>query len=445
MLPAQHTSSMKSLKTGRWGLLLLFTLIVGCSLARAYQLPPEDTRPTVSPTRVVQPPPVVEPASPPASAAPDSTTENLTRNYVPLVTKAQPTSSPTALPTPTSTATQAPSPTSEPTEEPEAPSTPEPLSLRTDLPAMTLPDWPRPSGDNGRCMHFLRDQYFGPEALYTNIARLQHLGARWTLVVYADENQLKRAAPAFAQAGITPVWRKMLRPSESYFGWERDIRIIEAAGLPPYMQLYNEPSLPAEWDDDPDRIDEEDFLRRLMQATRDVYNAGGYVGWQFINPEWLENAITRLQVQQGEAVFDRFFFIPHPYGMNHPPNYTEDLNGALGFLVFADVFQRRIGRVPPMIAGEGGWKINAANDGRFPPIDDARHRDFHVEMFNWFQTGILSNNQPLPDYFFAYCVWLIADRGDDNAWWDSFAGNREATIEAVARIPPFVRRFSWNQ
>lgn len=419
----------------RWGLFPVLAVIAGCSLARAYRVPPEDTPTTVSPTKT---------ALAAAPAAPSPPTKNLSF-YFPLVRQAEPVTGPTlaaAQPAVSTTPPPAPTTTPQPTEEPEEP---EPLRLRSDLPALALPDWPRPAGDNGRCMHFVRDQYFSLQDLHVNIARLQQLGSRWTLVVYADENQLKMAAPAFAQAGITPVWRKMLRPWESYYGWERDIQIIEAAGLPPYIQLYNEPSFPAEWNDDPDLTDEDEFLSRLMQATRDVYNAGGYVGWQFVNPEWLDHAITRLQEQQGEAVFDRFFFIPHPYGMNHPPDYTEDLNGALGFLVFADIFRRRIGRVPPMIAGEGGWKINAANDGRFPPIDDARHRDFHVELFNWFRTGTLSNGQPLPDYFFAYCVWLIADKGDDNAWWDSFAGPRQATIDAVSAMPPFVRRFSWDR
>ncbi|HYN87214.1 MAG TPA: hypothetical protein VER55_01730, partial [Ardenticatenaceae bacterium] len=319
------------------------------------------------------------------------------------------------------------------------------MVLRTDLPALALQDWPRPAGDNGRGMHFLRDQYFTEDQLHLNVARLQQLGAKWVLVVYADENQLRRAAPVFAAAGITPVWRKMLRPWEGYYAWERDIRIIESAGLPPYMQIYNEPELPAEWEDFDGEVDDERFYRNLLQATQDVYNAGGYVGWQFVRTEALDQAITRVQQANGSAVFGRMFFIPHPYGLNHPPNYTEDLNGALGFLFFADVFQRRIGFVPPMIAGEGGWKINADNDARFPRIDDARHRDFHLEVFNWFRTGTLSNGQPLPDYFFAYCPWLIADAGDDNAWWDSFAGPRQATIDAVSQLPLFTRRFSWGE
>lgn len=97
-----------------------------------------------------------------------------------------------------------------------------------------------------------------------------------------------------------------------------------------------------------------------------------------------------------------------------------------------------------MIAGEGGWMYGASDDDRFPPIDDGLHRDYHFELFNWFRTGTLSNGEPLPDYLFAFCPWLLASKMDDSAWFDSFAGNRTSTIEAVRSIPPFVRRFSWE-
>ena len=59
-------------------------------------------------------------------------------------------------------------------------------------------------------------------------------------------------------------------------------------------------------------------------------------------------------------------------------------------------------------------------------------------------TPIDRNGQPLPDYLFAFCPWLLASKMDDSAWYDSFAGDRTLTIEAVKSMPPFVRRFSWG-
>jgi hypothetical protein len=311
-----------------------------------------------------------------------------------------------------------------------------------DLPPMGLPDWPRPAQDNGLCIHFIPEEYHTPEHLDHHISRLVDMKMKWALVIYADENQLQMAAPKFRDAGITVVWRKMLYPGDKYFDWGRDVQVLQSLGVPPYIQIYNEPSVEVLWDDPP--LPREVFMGDLLKAARDVYNAGGYVGLQFVDPEWLRQALYEIRLHGGEPIFRRMFFVPHPYGLNHPPSYQEDLNSVLGFLTFAQVFREEIGFVPPMIAGEGGWKYGATDDNRFDKIDDRLHRDYHVEVFNWFRSGTLSNGQPLPDYLFAFCPWLLASKMDDSAWYDSFAGDRTLTIEAVKAIPPFTRHFSWQ-
>jgi hypothetical protein len=265
---------------------------------------------------------------------------------------------------------------------------------------------------------------------------------KWALVIYGDEIQLRKAAIKFRDAGITVVWRRMARPYARIFDLDRDVRILQEVGMPPYMQLYNEPSLPAEWDDR--EIDQERFLNNLLNAAAQVYNAGGYVGLQFVDERWLVAALREIKARGEEKIFGRVFFVPHPYGLNHPPSYTEDCNSVLGFRCFATVFEQEIGFVPPMIAGEGGWKYHATDDSRFPMVDDQLHAQYHKELFDWFRTGVLSDGQPLPDYLFAFCPWLLSDKMDDSAWFDSFAGDRILTIEAVRSIPPFVRKFSWE-
>lgn len=378
----------------------------------------------------------------PAELFPTATIEGSTVN-LPIVggveVSATASAAPTFTPTATVTAaTNTPAPT-------ETPTPPPVMNLRDDLPAMPLQVWERPAGDNGRCMHWLRNQYFTETDLNTNLPRLQQLGAKWVLVVYADENIIKMAAPRFAEAGIVPIWRKMLRPFEPYYDWQRDVELVQSYGLPPYFQIYNEPSLGQEWVDSWEGpVDEDLFYNNLMQASRDVYNAGGYVGWQFVSHTWLERAIDEVERREGTKLFERFFFIPHSYGDNIPPDWTEDGRGVLGWRYFADHLQRRLGFVPPLIVGEGGWRINSLDEPRFPQMDEATHARYHVELFDWFRTGTLSDGNPLPDYFFAYCPWLIAERGDDNAWWDSFAGDRLQTIQAVNAMPPFERRFSWS-
>ena len=353
----------------------------------------------------------------------------------------------TSTPTPTETATL--TPTLEPTlptttETPEPTPTPWQMVLRDDLPPMALPDWPRPAGDNGRGMHFLASQYYTPEEVDRQIARLKEMNVKWALVIYGDENMLNIAAPRFRDAGIMVVWRRMLRANDRYYDWGRDIAILNDYGLPPYMQIYNEPSLPVEWDDDTDSTIE-NFMRSFLHAAQEVYNAGGYVGLQFVREDWLVGALDGLKQHGGERVFERMFFVPHPYGLNHPPEYDKDVNAVLGFLPYAAVFEREIGFVPPMIAGEGGWAIGSDHDATYPKVTEEMHRDWYVALFSMFQTGVMPNGDPLPDYFFAFCPWLLSDFIDDTAFYDSYAGPKTLTIEAIQAIPPFEREFSWTR
>jgi hypothetical protein len=268
---------------------------------------------------------------------------------------------------------------------------------------------------------------------------------RWVLALYSDENQLRLAAQQFKAAGIVPVWRRMLRAYQRYYAWDRDIQILKEYGLPPYFQIYNEPDTGEEWDGR--EINRDQWVTYFVQMAKDVYNAGGYVGIQVLDEEWLRAVIQQIKAQKGERLFGRMFFVPHPYGLNHPPNYTEDENGVLGYRVFADVFQQEIGFVPPFIAGEGGWKYKATDDDRFPIIDDKLHAKYHVELFRWFLDGKVSDGKPLPDYLFAFCPWILAGQMEGAAWYDSFEGERTLTIAEVKKILPAnaTRKFSWDK
>jgi len=317
------------------------------------------------------------------------------------------------------------------------------LPLRTDLPAMTLRDWPRPANDNGRCIHFLPTGYFSQRDFEIQIPRLKSLQMRWVLAIYSDENQLRLAAQQFKAAGIVPVWRRYLRAYQRYYGWDRDIQILKEIGLPPYLQVYNEPDTGEEWDGR--EVNRDEWIPYAVQMAKDIYNAGGYVGIQVLDEEWLRVFLQTVKAQKGDRLFGRMFFVPHPYGLNHPPNYVEDDNGVLGFRVFAGVFQQEIGFVPPFIAGEGGWKYKASEDNRFPPIDDKLHAKYHVELFRWFLDGKLSDGSPLPDYLLAFCPWILAGQLEGAAWYDSFEGERTLTIAEVKKIPIFTRKFSWDK
>lgn len=307
-----------------------------------------------------------------------------------------------------------------------------------------LKTWPRPEADNGLGIHFLQSHQFDAIEAQRQVNRIKRLGMRWSLVHYADHQQLVHIAPIFQGAGISVVWRPFVRPYETYPSWAEDVKFLRSRGLAPYMQLYNEPGLAQEWDNG-QPADQERFLDNLLPAAQQVYNAGGYIGLQFVDPDWLRVTLQRMKAQGMGNEFDRLFFIPHLYGLNHPPEYAEDINGVLGFREFASVFEEEIGFVPVMMAGEGGWRPGEAQDNRYPAISEALHRDFHLAVFDWFRTGQLSDGTALPDYLFAFCPWLISDPHDPAAWFDSDTGDRTLTIEAIQAIPPFRRVFSWDK
>jgi len=351
---------------------------------------------------------------------------------------------PAAPSTSAAPATASPAPSVAPITE-SSPTVPPALAVRTDLPTLALRDWPRPANDNGRCIHFLADRvYYTPRDFEIQIPRLKDLQMRWMLVIYSDENQLRLAASQFNAAGIVPVWRRYLRAQNRYSAWERDIQILKENGLPPYFQIYNEPDNGAEWDGR--EVSRDQWVTNFVQTARDVYNAGGFVGLQVLDPDWQRAVIRAIKAQKGERIFGRMFFVPHSYALNHPPNYTEDENAVLGFRMYADVFQQELGFVPPFIVGEGGWKIGESQDNRFPKVDDALEAKYYVELFNWFRPpGVLSNGEPLPDYLFAFCPWLLASNTTAGAWYDSFEGERTAVIQAVTKMGTFTRKFSWEK
>lgn len=364
-----------------------------------------------------------------ATTTPTSTVAPTATLTVASPTGAQPTAVPTAATTPSPAVTNTPAPV---------------LPLRTDLPALALRDWPRPTNDNGRCIHFMPQPYYSQRDFDIQLPRMVDLQMRWTLALYGDENQLRLAAGQFKAAGIVPVWRRMLRADQHYYDWPRDIQILTAAGLPPYFQLFNEPGNPDEWGGKDPNFSQ--WVDNFIGTAKDLYNAGGYVGLQVTDPDELRTVIDRIKAVKGERLFQRMFFVPHSYALNHPPTYTEDENSVLGFRMFADIFQEQVGFVPPFIVGEGGWKIGEQQDDRFPKLDDKLLAQYYVQLFNWFRPpGTLSDGKPLPDYLFAFCPWLLASGTTAGSWYDSFEGERTQTIQAVTKMGTFNRKFSWNK
>lgn len=333
-----------------------------------------------------------------------------------------------------------------------------------------LQNWPRPPHDTGLGLHFFPVGYALEDGSDVDrfIAELQRMHMTWATVLYADEHMLEIAAPRFREAGIMVVWRPYLKPYEDYLYAERDIRLLEQAGMPPYIQLYNEPDVKSEWEGEPipDMEDRDaTYIDNWIRAAADVWHRGGFPGIQVTSPDLLQKLLQELRRRDKLYLLNHTFFVPHSYGSNHPPSYPydsvnqadhpgdtidDDWISALGFLKYAHVFQNEVGFVPPFIVGEGGWTVSILEDGRYPRVTKRMHRDWHMELANWFQSGTLSNGEPLPDYLFGFTPWLYkaANRMQfaDSAWFDSpLSGTKTETISAFEEMQPFERTFSWER
>ncbi len=327
-----------------------------------------------------------------------------------------------------------------------------------------LAEWPRPPHDNGTGIHFLPIGYYDDWVVDRLIELMKEMQMRWSVVLYNDENMLHRAATKFRDAGIMVVWRPNIRPAGGYLYIQRDLDILNEVGMPPYIQLHNEPEVEQEWVEYGE-MDIDLFVKNWIRLADEVYMKGGFPGLQVVDPDVLAAVIDEVRSKGKEYLFNEMFFVAHPYGSNHPPSYPYDRNmqsrepgktidedwfSVLGFLKYVHVFQDKLGFVPPIICGEGGWTVGILEDDKYPAVNHEMHRDWHVELFSWFRTGRLSNGEPLPDYLFALCPWLISSANemqfDQSAWYKSkLSGDKKLTRRALQEMPPFERRFSWER
>lgn len=336
---------------------------------------------------------------------------------------AEPTPAPTPLPSP-SPAPPAPPPPPAP---PSAPLRPGPEQYK---------EFTWPPGNNSLGMHLGLEERLRGAAFEEDIARIKAMRIKWAVIAFAaGEDVMLAVAKRLHAEGIMPIVRKVLTNIDGRYDFGRDARMLVEAGIPAYVQIFNEPGDPREWE----RGRPKDYVQKWAglwaQKANEVMKAGGYPGLQCLQPEELDAVFAVLP--PGDPVWRRMWFCSHNYGLNHPPDWKEDHWCVLGFQVFAQKLREYLGGyVPPIICGEGGWLYGASDDKRYPKVGPQLHAAYHAQMFEWFRTGKLSDGEPLPDYLFAICPWILSGPSDE-AWY-GFT-EKTATIQAIQAIPAFQR------
>lgn len=306
-----------------------------------------------------------------------------------------------------------------------------------------LVSFPRPQGDNGRGLHFILDSR--PAAVEQYAPYLARMQMKWATVYGLDDQQVTRVAGyLLSQFGIFSNLRVEANgnaPKPPSF-WQSLAQLCVQNGIAPYIQIFNEPEQGREG-----FLNPQQFADLWGARAEAVVAGGGFPGLQVLSEDYLATVAAGVS----GIVKNKMYFCLHNYGSNHPPDYPypdrtvlDDNATVLRFLAYADWFQKYMGFVPPMVGGEGGWHYQNAEDASMPPVGIDQWVEWHHQMYDWFRTGTLSNGDPLPDYLFSVCPWLLfGPSWMADSWVDGLDANlKSALMEQLASDPPYTRAFS---
>ncbi len=324
-----------------------------------------------------------------------------------------------------------------------------------------LKTFPRPSGDNGRGMHFTLDMK--QDTVASDIQKAKDMGVKWAVLFAGDQEQAVRAATQVWNAGMMPIVRFNIKTNQTGANFQSWLRItsqqLKTKNIPAYIQIYNEPVSPVEWTSGsyPTGRDAEATARRIfaqnwVNMARIVYDNGGYPGLQILDAQQLDAVLAQLPA--GDPIWQKTWFSMHNYAtdgdLTNDPSYipsSVDEPAFLKFLNWAQIFQDRLGYVPPIIGTEGGWEPKAPQGQSKPsPEEFAKTAEYFKQAYDVFRTGVLPDGEPLPDYLFTFSPYLLGGYTDYKgfAWYGGIYGDMTDSINAVKSIPNFERKFSWD-
>lgn len=306
-----------------------------------------------------------------------------------------------------------------------------------------LASFPRPQGDNGRGLHFILDSRQNAVEQYAPYLDRMHI--KWATVYGLDDQQVTRLAGyLLSKYGIFSNLRVQANgsaPKPPSF-WQSLAQLCVQNNIPPYIQIFNEPEQGREG-----FLNPQQFADLWGARAEAVVAGGGFPGLQVLSEDYLATVAAGVS----DTVKNKMYFCLHNYGSNHPPSYPypdrtvlDDGRTVLQFLAFGAWFQKYLSFVPPMVGGEGGWHYQDAEDASMPLVGIDLWADWHHQMYDWFRTGTLSNGDPLPDYLFSVCPWLLyAANWLADSWVDGLDSNlKSALVDRLASDPPYTRVFS---
>jgi hypothetical protein len=276
--------------------------------------------------------------------------------------------------------------------------------MHTATQPLSLVDYPRPAGDNGRGIHWIPTVSQSPDVVDRLVDEAVAMGMKWVVFLNQGANMdandylVKR----LTEAGIEPIMRVY---TPGLVPIEGDLKAMVShytkLGVN-YFQLYNEPNLMVETGGRPPDVD--DYLDVWIPAAQQVIAGGGLPGFGALSPQgevddrdFLRQALQALTARDQTNLLDRAWLAIHNYTGPRP---LDDPDGFLRFRQYDGILRAALGRSLPIIGTEGGTHVSehVSEEQQIDMVTGAYNYMRHPEAYN-----------------FAYTYWIIAN-GHDPAW-----------------------------
>jgi hypothetical protein len=358
-----------------------------------------------------------------------------------------------------------------------------------------LANYPRPPNDNGRGLHWSPgNQPQPPQVTDYFVDELREMNIKWVKFLQDDSPTVTDPylIEQLAANGIEPVLRVYQPRNERYRHLPELVTAAGALGVR-YFELFNEPNVAGSaggWADG-EAPDVGKMVELWLVAAQEVRAAGGHPGLPPLAAGGtIDDALFLRQFLDGVRARGQADLLPgswlplHNYFLNHPFDYPtdpvnvadvpltaaeieareltpaqveainaarrnaklpfeqggywvgntihEDSNAFGKFAAYAQIFVDRFGYHLPVIGTEGGATIGAAEDPRYPPVNEADHTRLTLAAYHFMLDAA-------PGYFFAHTPWLIAnsaiggadERFENAAWYKDRAGESLPVVDVL--------------
>lgn len=245
-------------------------------------------------------------------------------------------------------------------------------------------------------------------------------------------------------------------PDGDYAAYGNLIRefVARFGGALHYVELWNEPNLSYEWDNQPNP---EEFVRALM---------AGYDGVKAADPSCqvlfpglaptdgtpdgrnVNNLTFITQCYQSTAVcprdgrsFRQHYDImgSHPYSFNHPPNYRQDRYSIVGYQHELGVCASFGDPGRKVLLTECGYALGSHEDTRFPAVTEELRAQYMVSAMRdvWALDNRVLGAMP-------YHLHAAERTSDTPFFWVRDDGSRTPQFEAVKALRPVLQDIPGN-